>query len=341
MDFAHSHMLPLLWLIPLLVIFLAVAFRRKRRALTTFIHHDLLEQLTSSVSRRKQTLKVALLVLAALLTVLALARPQYGKKLQMSKRKGIDIVIVMDTSESMLAEDIKPNRLQRAKHEVSTLIDRLQGDRVALVAFAGQSFIQCPLTLDYGAAKMFLDIIDTNLIPEPGTAIGKAIERAAGVFDQQERKYKVMILITDGEDHRSDPVAAAKKAAEEGIRIYTIGVGSPGGVPIPIRGQQGGLLEYKKDRFGETVMSKLDEIALQNIALEADGKYFRATMGEMELDRILEDLSKLERRELKSRELTLGEDRYQFFVLATVLLLTAEAMLGDRKRRRRDERATD
>jgi Ca-activated chloride channel family protein len=147
-----------------------------------------------------------------------------------------------------------------------------------------------------------------------------------------------MILITDGEDHRSDPVAAAKKAAEEGIRIYPIGVGSPDGVPIPIRGQQGGLLEYKKDRRGEMVMSKLDEITLQNIALETDGKYFRATMGEMELDRILEDLSKLERRELKSREYALREDRYQLFVLAAVLLLTSEVLLGDRKRRRRDER---
>ena len=341
MNFAYAHMLPLLWLVPLLVIFLIMAFRRRRRALMIFVREELAEKLTVSVSRRKQTLKAALVVLAVLLTVLALARPQYGQKLQMTKRKGMDIVIVMDTSESMLAEDIKPNRLERAKHEVSTLIDRLQGDRIALVAFAGQSFIQCPLTLDYGAAKMFLDIMDTNLIPEPGTAIGKSIETAIGVFDQQERKYKVMILITDGEDHRSDPLAAAKKAAEEGIRIYTIGVGSPGGVPIPIRGQQGGLLEYKKDRRGETVMSKLDEMTLQNIALETDGKYFRATMGEMELDRILEDLSKMEKRELKSRELALGEDRYQFFVLATVLLLTAEAMLGDRKRRRRDDRATD
>jgi Ca-activated chloride channel family protein len=341
MNFALPHLLPLLWLVPILIIFLAVAYRRKRRALNSFVHQDLADRLTVSVSRRRQNVKAALLVLAILLTVLALARPQYGKKLQMMRRKGMDIVIAMDTSESMLAEDIKPNRLQRAKYEVSTLIDRLQGDRVALVAFAGEGFVQCPLTQDYGAAKMFLDIIDTQIIPDPGTAIGKAIETAMGVFEQKERKYKVMILITDGEDHRSEPMAAAKRAAQEGIRIYTIGVGSPGGVPIPIRGREGSLLEYKKDRQGETVMSKLDEITLQNIALETDGKYFRATMGEMELDRILEDLSKLERRELKTRELSLREDRYQFFVLAAVLLLTSEAMLGDRKRRRRNERAAD
>jgi Ca-activated chloride channel family protein len=235
----------------------------------------------------------------------------------------------------MLAEDIKPNRMQRAKHEVSALIDRLQGDRVALVAFAGEAFVQCPLTTDYAAAKMFLDVIDQPL--EPGTAIGRAIETAMSVFQQKERKYKAIVLITDGEDHRSDPLEAARKAAQEGIRIYAIGMGSPGGVPIPIRNARGDLREYKKDRQGETIMSRLDEATLQKVALETDGRYYRSTAGEMELEAVLEELSQMERKELKSRELELGEERYQIFVLAAVLMLAAEAVLGDRKRKHTSE----
>jgi Ca-activated chloride channel family protein len=278
---------------------------------------------------------VILILAAVLLSVLALARPQYGKKLRMVRRRGIDIVIALDTSDSMLAEDIKPNRLERAKQEVSALIDRLQGDRVALVTFAGDAIVQCPLTTDYGAAKMFLDVIERY--PVAGTAIAKAIERGAELFEQEERKYKAIILITDGEDHRSDPISAATAAAKEGILIYAIGVGSPGAVPIPIRNERGDLREYKKDRSGETVMSKLDEVTLQKIAMESDGKYLRATTGEMELEAILEELSQMERKELKSREMDLGEERYQYFVLAAILMLTAEVTLGDRRRKRKDE----
>lgn len=334
MILAHSHMLPLLWLVPLVIIFLIWAHGRRRKALSTFARPEMARILTGSVSRRKRRWKYLLIVLAILTAAFALTRPQYGKKLRMIKRRGIDVVIVMDTSDSMLAEDIKPNRIQSAKQEVMTLIDQLQGDRVALVAFAGEAFVQCPLTTDYAAAKMFLEVIDQPL--EPGTAIGQAIEMAMSVFQQEERKYKAIVLITDGEDHRSDPLEAARKAAQEGIRIYAIRIGSPGGVPIPIRNARGDLQEYKKDRLGETVMSRLDEATLQKVALETDGKYYRATAGEMELEAILEELSQMERKELKSRELELGEERYQMFVLAAVLMLAAEAALGDRKRKRRD-----
>jgi Ca-activated chloride channel family protein len=335
MVFIHSHMLSLLWLVPLMAIFLIWALRNKRRTLVRLVHPDLAGQLAVSVSRRKRRWKVVLILATVLLSVLALARPQYGKKLRMVHRKGIDIVIALDTSDSMLAEDIKPNRLERAKQEVSALIDRLQGDRVALVTFAGDAIVQCPLTTDYGAAKMFLDVIERY--PVAGTAIARAIERGAELFEREERKYKAIILITDGEDHRSDPVSAATAAANEGIRIYAIGVGSPGGVPIPIRNERGDLQEYKKDRSGETVMSKLDEVTLQKIAMESDGKYLRATTGEMELEAILEELSQMERKELKSREMDLGEERYQYFVLAAILMLTAEVTLGDRRRKRKDE----
>jgi Ca-activated chloride channel family protein len=206
---------------------------------------------------------------------------------------------------------------------------------VALVAFACDAFVQCPLTSDYDAAKMFLDIIDQSIAP--GTAIGKAIEISTTMFPEKERKYKAIILITDGEDHSSEPLEAAKKAAQEGVRIYAIGMGSPGGVPIPIRGERGDLVEYKKNRQGETVMSRLDEITLQQIALETGGRYYRATTGEMELDGILDELEGMEKKELASREYDLREDRYQYFVLAAVIVLAFEAALGDRKRKRKNE----
>jgi Ca-activated chloride channel family protein len=330
MTFAYGHLLHLLWLVPMTILFFLWAARRRRRALTRLVRPMLSARLTSAVSRRRRVWKVLCIVLALLAIVLALARPQYGRKLRIIQRRGIDIVIALDTSDSMQAEDIKPNRLQRAKQEISALIDRLRGDRVALVAFAGEAFVQCPLTSDYEAAKMFLDIIDQSI--EPGTAIRQAIHTGISVFQEKDRKYKAIILITDGEDHHSDPLEAAQAAAQEGIRIYAIGVGTPGGVPIPIRDEQGDLVEYKKNRQGETVLSRLDEVTLQRIALETKGRYYRATTGEMELEGILEELKDMEKKELASREYDLREDRYQYFVLAAVILLTIEAALGDRKR---------
>ncbi len=334
MTFARPHLLYLLWLVPAAILFFLWSARSRRRNLARLIGPELSGQLTASVSRRRRTWKTICIVLALLAAVLALARPQYGRKLRMIQRKGIDIVIALDTSDSMLAEDIKPNRLKRAKQEISTLIDRLQGDRVALVAFAGDAFVQCPLTSDYGAARMFLDIIDQNIAP--GTAIGKAIQTCIDVFQEKEHKYKAIILITDGEDHRSDPLEAARRAAQEGIRIYAIGVGSSGGTPIPMRDERGDLVEYKKDRRGETVMSRLDEVTLQQIALETKGRYYRVTTGEMELERILEELESMEKKELASREYDLKEDRYQYFLLAAVIFLAAEAALGERRRKGKD-----
>lgn len=334
MRFARPELLHLLWLIPALAIFYIIVFKRKKRALETFGNLELLRKMTASTSSKRQYIKVLLIVMGVGFIGLALARPQYGQRLRLMKRAGIDIIIALDTSLSMLAEDIKPNRLERAKHEVCSLIDRLQGDRVGLVAFAGDAFVQCPLTLDYGAAKMFLDIVDTDLIPEPGTAVGRAIQVATGAFEQRERKYKVMILLTDGEDHVSDPVEAAKEANQEGVRIYTIGIGSREGAPIPLRDDTGHLKEYKKDRRGKMVMSELDEVTLEKIALLTDGKYYRVTMGEMELDKIYEDVSQLEKKELKSQEYSHYEDRYQYFLLIALVLLSVETVVPDRRRRK-------
>jgi Ca-activated chloride channel family protein len=317
--------------IPLLLVFFWLIFRMKKRAMQRFGNLALLQKLTFSFSPRKQRWKVSLLVLAIFFLLFSLARPQLGTKLTLMKREGVDIVIAMDCSLSMLAEDFKPNRLEKAKQEVNGLIARMQGDRVGLVAFAGVAFVQCPLTIDYSAAQMFLDILDVNLIPQAGTAVGDAIRTSIKAFNQKERKYKVLILLTDGEDHDSDPLKAAEEAAQEGIRIYTIGIGSTQGEPIPIRNERGEVTGFKKDEEGNVVVSKLDETTLQKIALTTGGKYYHASSGEMELDKIYDDISKMERKELEGKLMVQYEDRYQYFLFISIALLVVEFMISERR----------
>lgn len=328
----------LLILLPLLIVFYWFVFRMKKKAKERFGNLALIEKLSLSFSPTKQRRKVDLMLLGVLFLLFSLARPQVGTKLTLMKREGVDIVIAMDVSLSMLAEDIKPNRLEKAKQEINGLISRMKGDRVGLVAFAGVSFIQCPLTLDYSAAKMFLDIIDINLIPQPGTAIGDAIRTSIRAFNQKERKYKVLILLTDGEDHDSDPLGAAEEASKEGIRIYTIGIGSVQGEPIPIKDNRGQVTGFKKDKEGSVIVSKLDEVTLQKIALTTGGKYYHATSGEMELDKIYDEISKMEKKELEGKLLTQYEDRYQYFLLLSVILLTVEFLLSDRRSKKAVDR---
>jgi Ca-activated chloride channel family protein len=332
MRFAQPIYLYGLLALPLLWLFLLWASHRKKKAREAFGNLDLIARLSSSVSTAKRRWKVALLFVGILLLVVAAARPQLGTRLMMMKRQGLDLVIALDTSASMLTEDIKPNRLEKAKQEIRSLIDKLEGDRVGLVVFAGEAFVQSPLTLDYGAAKMFLEIMDERSVPVPGTAIAAAINTSVGAFNQKERKYKVLILITDGEDHEGDLEAAAEAAAREGIRVYTIGVGSPAGEPIPIRGADGEMQGFKKDRNGSVVLSKLDEVALQKIALSTGGKYYRATYGEMELDKIYDEVAGMEKRELASRLMTQYEDRFQYPLFLAVLCFALEAFLTDRRR---------
>ena len=324
----------LLILLPLLIVFYWFVLRMKRKAKERFGNLALIQKLSLSFSPKKQRWKVDLILLGVFFLLFSLARPQVGTKLTLMKREGVDIVIAMDVSLSMLAEDIKPNRLEKAKQEVNGLISRMRGDRVGLVAFAGVPFIQCPLTLDYSAAKMFLDIIDVNLIPQPGTAVGDAIRTSVQAFNQKERKYKVLILLTDGEDHDSDPLGAAEEASKEGIRIYTIGIGSVQGEPIPLKDNQGQVTGFKKDKEASVVVTKLDEVTLQKIALTTGGKYYHATSGEMELDKIYDEISKMEKKELEGKLLTQYEDRYQYFLLLSVLFLTIEFLLSERRSRR-------
>jgi Ca-activated chloride channel family protein len=324
----------LLILLPLLAIFFWLALKMKKQAMRRFGNLALMERLALSFSPKKQRWKIVLLLLAVFFLLFSLARPQLGTKLTLMKREGVDIVIAMDCSSSMLAEDFKPSRLDKAKQEVNGLISRLRGDRVGLVAFAGVAFIQCPLTLDYSAAQMFLDIMDSDLIPQPGTAIGDAIRTSIKAFNQKERKYKVLILLTDGEDHDSNPLEAAEEAAAEGIRVYTIGIGSVQGEPIPLRNKRGKITGYKKDKEDNVVVSKLDETTLQKIALTTGGKYYHATSGEMELDKIYDEISKMEKKELEGKLMTQYEDRYQVFLFLSILLLTAEFLISERRGRK-------
>ena len=289
-------------------------------------------------SPARRNLKYVLIIFSYIFFVIALSNPQIGKKLEEYTRRGVDIMVALDVSTSMLAEDIKPNRLEKAKHEVGKLVDLLEGDRIGLIAFAGIAHVQCPLTLDYSAAKLFLNILDTDIIPQPGTAMGDAIKRAIPAFNSEERKHKVLILITDGEDHESDPLEIAKEAEKEGIIIYAVGIGSAQGVPIPIYSKYGNQTGFKKDREGNVVTTKLDVLTLQKIAYQTGGKYYLASSGEAELDEIYAEISEMEQKELVSKRFSQYEDRFQIFLALGLVLILLEIIIPEKKREKREWR---
>jgi len=317
--------------LPILVLFFLWARNARVRSRESFARPSKFAILAQTYSRTGRVWKLILLLLATAFIIIAAARPQWGTHAVMMKRQGLDIMIVLDTSNSMEAEDLKPNRLEKAKQEIRGIVERLSGDRIGLVLFAGQSFIHCPLTLDYSAFNIFMDVVGTDIIPTQGTAIGDAIETALAGYEKEDRKYKVMILLTDGEDHDTKPIEAAEKASEMGVKIYTIGLGSVRGEPIPIKNKRGDVLGYKKDENGEVVMTSLDESTLRQIAEITDGSYYRATAGELELDRIYEEILGLERRELEGKLMTQYEDRFQYPLAAGVFLLILDFLVTDRK----------
>ncbi len=332
LRFENPEFLHFLWGAPLLLIFFVWVVKQKKKLVSRFGKLESLQKMMKQYSIRKRNLKIALVIFSYTFFVLAFANPQIGTKLEDVKREGIDIIVALDVSKSMLAEDIKPNRLKKAKHELSQLIDLLQGDRIGLVAFAGIPHVQCPLTLDYSAAKLFLGIIDVDLIPQPGTAIGSAIESSVKAFNSEDRKHKVLILITDGEDHETDPLEAAKIAEQQGVKIYTIGIGSPQGVPIPEYDRYGRSSGFKKDRQGGVVTTKLDILTLQKIAFQTGGKFYQATTGEAELDEIYKEISELEKKELVSKQFSQYEDRFQIFLIIGLLLLILEIFIPENRK---------
>ena len=332
LRFAHGDLLFMLLFLPILAALIILKRKRRIRLIRRLGHPDHVLPLLSAEDRGRRLFANACLLSGVLFSLLALLGPQMGTRLETVHRKGVDIFLALDTSRSMDAEDIRPSRIRRAKMEIQEFLDVLEGDRAGLIAFAGDSFIQCPLTLDYAAVRIFLDVTDTSLIPVPGTDIGRAIAKSLEGFSKRERKHKVLILFTDGEDHGGQAEELAKKAAEDGVVIYTIGIGSPEGSIIPLKDDRGGIREYKKDEEGKVVTSRLDETLLQKIALETGGKYFRSTTGEMELKRIYGEIQKMEKKELGSAQFTRYENRYQYFLLPGFLLILAAALCDLQRR---------
>jgi Ca-activated chloride channel family protein len=332
MHFGNPELFLLLLFIPLFIGFFLWAWQRRKAALERFAAPALIAKLTSGFSFSRQVVKWTLFVACFVFLVFALVRPRFGVKMELFERRGIDLLVALDISESMLAEDIAPSRIERAKHEIAKLFNLLKGDRVGLIVFAGESYVQCPLTLDYGAATMFLDAVTTGWVQIQGTALADAIRQATTAFRSKERKYKVLVLITDGEDHEGNAQEAAKAAAAEGIIIYTVGVGSEGGVPIPVS-KGGGNMVYKKDREGNLVMTRLDPVILEKIAIEGKGKYFHAGT-DLDLTRIMAEIEKMEKKDLGNSRLNIYEERYQIFLFIALVLMLAEFFIPQRVRQK-------
>jgi Ca-activated chloride channel homolog len=328
--FANPEYLNLLYLLPLLVaLFFYLGINRKK-LLQIFADKELHKTLFPTDSNLKRWTKFTLILLALTCLVFAAANPQVGTKMQEVKQTGIDVFILLDVSNSMMAEDIKPNRLEKAKYQISNLINKLRGDRIGLIIFAGQAYIQIPLTTDYSAANLFLSAVDINSVPTQGTAIASSINLATASFDTLSTE-KVIIAITDGEDHEGDVEKAVENAVSREIKIYAIGLGSQAGVPIPVYNNRNQLVGFKKDMDGNTVLTKLDEEVLKKLAIEGNGKYFRGTNYEDHLDKIYTELSELEQTEFGVKKVTDYEDRFYYLLIPALILLVLEFFISEKK----------
>lgn len=327
-NFAQAQFLLLLLLIPFFFIIQALVLRMRRNRIRKFGDENLVKQLMPSYSLSKVWVRLTFFALGFMFFVIGLSRPQIGAKIKEHETKGAEIMIVLDVSNSMLAEDYSPNRLDRAKLAISRLVDKLRDDRIGLIVFAGNSFVQLPITTDYVSAKMFLNSISTDSVPIQGTAIGEAINTAIRSFSVQSEKSRAIIIITDGENHEDDPVAAAKQAAEMGIRVFTIGVGSPEGKPIPMNG------ELLKDRDGNIVVTRLDESVLRDVASEGNGAYVRAGNSEFGLNPIIDDIRKMEDEKYKSIVFEEFDEQFMYFLGIALFFFVLEMLIGDRRSKR-------
>ena len=330
MSWGASEYLQGLWLALVLVGLYFLAERGKRNRLKKFADSDVLPRMTSSLSRPRRNLKFVFFLLAVLLVIVGLAQPQDPGKMVMVKKEGIDIVITVDVSDSMLAQDIRPSRLEKAKLELQELVEITRGDRIGVVAFAGDAYVQVPLTTDRSAVKLFLKSLSPNLIPVPGTAIARAIQASVSLFDKGAKGDKVIVLLTDGEDHEADPLLAARDAKKAGVRIYTIGIGTAKGDVIPVRATDRSV-RFKRDLFGKVVVSKLDEKVLVGIAEMTGGVYYRSQRGLLEVEKIYSAIQGLEQRETGSSWVVEYDPRYQIPVLLAVFLLMLHMMISERR----------
>lgn len=323
--FANSEYLYLLLLIPLLAILYALVARRRRHMLAKFGNLELLKGLMPDFSRGRLRMKFVLYLLAFACVVLAAARPQFGSKLREEKSKGVEMMLVVDVSNSMLAEDFEPNRLERTKYAIGKLFEGLQQERVGLVAFAGEPKVQLPITSDYRMAQAFSKRLSPSLVGEQGTAIGKALQLATLSFSSQSEQSRVIVLITDGENHEDDAIEAARIAKEQGIRIYTIGIGTPEGAPIQIDG------EFVKDENDEMVVSKLNEQMLEQIASITEGAYVRATKQSIGLEEIVKSINEMEKSELSTVRYEEYNEQYQYLLAVALALLLIESLILSRR----------
>jgi Ca-activated chloride channel family protein len=341
MRFARPEMLWLLALVPALAAWLAWGLVRRTRALRAFAEPVLLERLVQAPGRGLLLAKGALLVTAVTLFVLAAARPQWGATTEQVRRHGVDVLVGIDISESMLAEDLAPSRLRKSQEEVSRLLEKLQGDRVGLMAFAGSAGVLCPLTLDYNALRLFLDELSPTLISHPGTSLSMALAVASQAFDAQQRQHKVVILFSDGEDQidAAEVERVAQEVASQGLVVHAVGVGTPSGGPIPERGRDGAITGYKKDKDGRVVTSRLDEKMLARVAEITGGTYQPASAAEGEIDRLAEVIAGMDKKEMSARLTTQYEERYQVPLALGLLALVVDTFLTGRRRVRAARRA--
>ncbi|NUM81874.1 VWA domain-containing protein [bacterium] len=336
-KFASPYFFYLLALIPLLFIFYLYRRRHKDRQIQAFGDKELIQQLTASRSRTKIRVKTIFLFSAMGLLILALAGFEIGTKYEQVKIEGVDIVLALDISASMNAQDIQPSRIEKAKFEIGSLLEMLGGDRIALVVFAGNAFIQCPMTSDYSALHMFLDAIETSTTTSAGTNFTEALQTAAQAFIRHDGETsgssagKAIIMFSDGEDHSTDASTMIQTLNEQNIRVYTVGVGTSNPVPIPVYDEQGNQYDYKKYN-GSVVTTKLEDALLKKLAEETGGDYYPVSTGGQTMKKIYDNVSKLEKTESSQYQFTQFEDRFQFFLIIAFILLTVEVMLSEKRK---------
>ncbi len=335
MRFAAPFMLWLLLLVPVLAGWLVWSHARRRRALQAFADRALLDHIVRAPGLGLSAAKGSLLLAGVMMLVVATARPQWGATTEQVRRQGVDVIIGIDISESMLAEDVAPSRLRKAQEEVSRLLDRLGGDRVGLMAFAGSAGVLCPLTLDYNAVRIFLDEMSPTMISYPGTSLAMAVDVASKAFGAEQKQYKVLILFSDGEDQfdAEGVESIATEAASQGLVIHTVGVGTPSGGPIPERTREGAILGYKKDGSGRVVSTRLEESLLSRLAEVSGGSYQTATAAEGELDHLAQAIAGMDKKELAARLTTQYEERYQVPLALGLLALAVDSFRLGRRRR--------
>lgn len=330
-KFAYIHILWLLSFVPLIVALYYYGRVKRNRQLAKLVKIEFIDKLIPSLSNFRTSFKFWLTIFAFVLLILAAARPQMGSKIEKAKRKGVELMICLDISNSMMADDIKPTRLERSKQAIIQLIKRLDNDKIGIVVFAGKSFIQLPLTDDYGAALMYIDRINPSLITNQGTAIGSAIDLAAESFVKTKNKPKnrAIIVISDGENHEDDAQDAASKAYASRIKVHTIGIGTPSGAPVPVFVNN--KIDYKRDAEGQVVITKLNEQMLRDVAHKGKGEYIKANNSDFGLDKIFDEIAKMEKEDFESINYSDYEDQYMSFVIIAFFVLLIEQLLNYRK----------